>query len=109
MNSAVPKLIKKHGVANNSTIYTPVFEPAPSKRKTNLNDTGVGYYTDTWYGIHNPGSTAQTVTVWTVDQGTDGAGVAVKINPGDTFYCVFSKINVTADVVLLGIPTTFSR
>jgi hypothetical protein len=108
MNPAVPKLIKKHGVTNNSTIYTPVFV-SKSARETNLNDTGVGYYTDTWYGIHNPGDTAQTVTVWTVEQGTDGDGASVKINPGDTFYCVFSKITVAADVVLLGIPTTFSR
>ena len=108
MNSTVPKLLKKHGVANNATIYTPVFTNQ-SAREVGLNDTGVGYYTDTWFGIHNPSGTAQTVTVWTVDQGTSGDGVTVRINPGETFYSVISKITVSADVILLGIPTTFSR
>lgn len=108
MNAIVPKLLKKHGVADNATIYTPTFT-SQATRENSLNDTGIGYYTDTWFGIHNPSSTEQTVTVWTVDQGTDGSGVTVRINPGETFYAIISKLTVSADVILLGIPTTFSR
>jgi hypothetical protein len=108
MSTHIPKLLKKHGTANNSTIYTPVFT-STGKRENLINDTGVGYYTDTWYGIHNPSDTAITVTVWTVDQGTDGNGVTVRINPGDTFYVTIAKLTVSSDVILLGIPTTFSR
>jgi hypothetical protein len=108
MNNIVPKLLKKHGVAQNATIYTPVFT-TQANRENNPNDTGVGYFTDTWFGIHNPSNTTQTVTVWTVDQGTTGSGVPVTINAGQTFYVTISKLTVSADVVLLGIPTTFSR
>jgi hypothetical protein len=49
------------------------------------------------------------VTVWTVDQGVSGSGVTVRINPGETFYSTISKITVSGDVILLGIPTTFIR
>lgn len=108
MNTIVPKLLKKHGSADNATVYTPVFT-SQAARENSLNDTGVGYYTDTWFGVHNPGSTAQTVTIWTVDQGTGGSGVTVRINPGETFYAIIAKLTVSADVILVGIPTTFSR
>lgn len=108
MNTTVAKLLKTHTSSNNSNNYTPTFVSRAGMSQT-ANDTGVGYYTDTWFGIHNPGSTAQSVTVWTVDQGTSGNGVTVRINPGETFYSTISKITVSADVILLGIPTTFSR
>lgn len=108
MNTIVPKLLKKHGIADNATIYTPVFT-SQAARENNLNDTGVGYFTDTWFGVHNPSATAQTVVIWTVDQGTNGSGVTVRINPGETFYATIAKLTVSADVILVGIPTTFSR
>jgi len=110
-HSTVAKLLKTHTFANNSTDYTPTFVNG-SAREINANDTGVGYYTDTWYGIHNPSNTAITVTaVKTADQGTAGVGVSIRINAGETFYAVISTIRVDAGVtvVLLGIPTTFSR
>ena len=104
------KLLKTHTNANNAVDYTPAFVNG-SAREINVNDTGVGYYTDTWYGIHNPSGSAISVTVKTADQGTAGTGVTVRINAGETFYAVISNITVGAGVtvVLLGIPTTFSR
>jgi hypothetical protein len=109
MNNIVAKLLKTHGVADNSNDYTPTFVSTSPRSTNSLNDTGVGYYTDTWFGIHNPSGTAMAVTVWTVDQGVSGSGVTVRINPGETFYSTISKITVSGDVILLGIPTTFIR
>lgn len=108
MNAIVPKLLKTHTSANNATIYTPVFT-TQAVRENNINDTGVGYYTDTWFGVHNPSDAAQDVVIWTAEQGTEGTGATVRINPGETFYAIIAKITVSADVILLGIPTTFSR
>lgn len=107
-HTVVAKLLKTHGVANNSNVYTPTFVNQ-SGRSEAVNDKGVGYFTDTWFGVHNPQATAQSVTIWTADQGTGGSGVVVRINPGETFYAVIAKLTVSADVTLLGIPTTFSR
>lgn len=109
-HTVVAKLLKTHTDSNNTTDYTPTFVNQ-SNRETDTNSKGVGYYTDTWYGIHNPSASAISVTVKTADQGTAGSGVIVRINAGETFYSVISKITVGAGVtvVLLGIPTTFSR
>lgn len=109
MNNIVAKLIKKHGISNNSTDYTPIFTTQSTRDTATDATTGVGYFTDTWFGVHNPQSTVQLVKVWTVDQGTAGSGVDVRILPGETFYATLSKLTVAADMVLLGIPTTFSR
>lgn len=108
MNTIVAKLLMKHTSTQNATDYTPIFTTTAT-RENAVNDTGVGYFTDTWFGIHNPGASAITVTVWTVDQGISGTGVTVKINVGETFYATISKLTVSSDVILLGIPTTFSR
>jgi len=109
-HTIVAKLLKTHTDSNNSMDYTPTFENG-SSREINANDTGIGYYTDTWYGIHNPSGSAISVTVKTADQGFSGTGAVVRINAGETFYSVISKITVGSGVtvVLLGIPTTFSR
>jgi hypothetical protein len=109
-HSSVAKLLKTHTDSNNSMNYTPTFVNG-SSREINANDTGIGYYTDTWYGIHNPSGSAISVTVKTADQGTAGTGAVVRINAGETFYAVISTITVGSGVtvVLLGIPTTFSR
>jgi hypothetical protein len=110
-HSSVAKLLKTHTDSNNSVDYTPAFVNGSNRGLNNANDTGVGYFTDTWYGIHNPSGSAISVTVKTADQGTAGTGAIVRINAGETFYAVISKITVGAGVtvVLLGIPTTFSR
>ena len=107
-HSLIGKLLKTHGTGDNATIYTPTFV-ADTPRPTIVNDTGIGYYTPTWFGIHNPSASDQTVTVWTIDQGTDGAGVTVRIKAGETFYATVSKLTVSANVVLLGTYTTFTR
>jgi hypothetical protein len=110
-HSSVAKLLKTHVAANNSVDYTPTFVNGSNRGLNNANDTGVGYFTDTWYGIHNPNTSHITLTVKTADQGTSGTGAIVRINAGETFYAVISQITVGSGdtVVLLGIPTTFSR
>jgi hypothetical protein len=110
-HTVVAKLLKTHTDANNAVDYTPAFVNGSNRGLNSANDTGIGYYTDTWYGVHNPSGSAISVTVKTADQGTAGAGVTVRINAGETFYAVISTITVGAGVtvVLLGIPTTFSR
>ena len=108
MNSIIAKVLKTHTDSNNSNDYTPVFV---NQGKTSTTDyTGVGYYTDTIFGIHNPSASAITVGLSTVSQGTAGS-VTVRIQPGETFYATVSKVTVTSGVtvVLLGMPTTFSR
>jgi hypothetical protein len=108
-NNTVAKLVKTHGTANNSTDYTPVFVNQSARDTSSSQTTGIGYYTATWFGVHNPQATAKVVTIWTVDQGISGSGVDVRILPGETFYATLSKLTVDSDMVLLGIPTTFSR
>jgi hypothetical protein len=110
MNTTIAKILKTHTDSDNSTDYTPVFVNQ-SARDITGNDTGVGYYTDTFFGIHNPSGSAITVTVKTAAQGIDGSGVTVRINAGETFYSIISKITVGAGVTvaLLAIPSTFSR
>jgi hypothetical protein len=110
MNTIVAKILKTHTDSNNSIDYTPVFVNQGARDIT-ANDTGVGYFTDTFFGIHNPSGSAITVTVKTAAQGITGDGVTVRINAGETFYSIISKITVGSEVtvVLLGIPSTFSR
>ena len=110
MNTSIAKILKTHTDSDNGTDYTPIFVNQ-SARDRNSNDTGVGYLTETFFGIHNPASSAITVNVKTAEQGITGDGVAVRINAGETFYAIISKITVESGVtvVLLAIPTTFSR
>lgn len=108
MNNTVAKLLKKHTSAMNATDYTPAFV-STANRENAVNDTGVGHYTPTWFGVHNPSDTAFTVTIWTADQGLTGTGVVVRLAAGQTFYAIIAKLTVSNDVVLLGIPTTYSR
>jgi len=107
-HSLIGKLLKTHGTGDNATDYSPTFV-SDMTRNSNVNDTGTGYYTPTWFGIHNPSASDQTVTVWTIDQGTGGSGVTVRIKAGDTFYASVAKLTVSANVVLLGTYTTFTR
>lgn len=109
-HTIVAKLLKTHTDAENNTDYTPTFVNTAG-REQNSSLSSIGYYTDTWFGIHNPSASAISVTVKTADQGFAGTGAVVRINPGETFYSVISKITVGSGVtvVLLGIPTTFSR
>jgi hypothetical protein len=112
MQNTVSTLLKNHTDSNNSNDYTPRFINASPNVSANV--TGNGYYTDTWYGIHNPSGSARTVKIWTVDQGypVGGAGGAsVRINAGETFYTTLARVEVGSGVtvVLLGIQTNFSR
>ena len=109
MNNIVAKILKTHTDAENGTDYTPIF--VNQGDINNGPSSSVGYFTETFFGIHNPGSSAISVTVKTAEQGTGGSGVTVRINAGETFYSIISKITVGGGVTvtLLGIPTNFSR
>jgi hypothetical protein len=110
MNTIIAKLVKTHTDSDNGIDYSPIFVNQ-SARTINSGDTGVGYFTNTFFGIHNPASSAITVNVKTAEQGITGDGVDVRINPGETFYSVISKITVESGVtvVLLGTPTGINR
>lgn len=109
MNSIIAKVLKTHTSSNNTNDYTPVFVNQGNVSNSPTY-TGVGYYTDTIFGVHNPSTSAITVGLSTISQGTAGS-VNVRIQPGETFYATVSKVTVDSGVtvVLLGIPTTFSR
>lgn len=103
MSTLIAKYLKTHGTSNNSTDYSPTFVNQDA-RDANSTTGGVGYYTPIYFGIHNPSGTAQTVTVWTVTQGTSGSGVSVYLAAGATFYATVAKLTVSANVTLLGAP-----
>ena len=110
MNSIIAKVLKTHTNSNNANDYTPVFVNQGKADTGNANYNGVGYYTDTIFGIHNPSTGAITVDLSTVSQGTSGSA-KVRILAGETFYATVSKVVVDSGVtvVLLGTPTTFSK
>ncbi len=109
MNTSIAKILKTHTDSDNGTNYSPVF--VNQGDINNGANSSIGYYTATFFGIHNPSSSAITVNVKTADQGITGDGVDVRINSGETFYTIISKITVDSGVtvVLLAIPTNFSR
>lgn len=92
--------------SSNSTIYTPTFtDTNPSGAVVNDSIPGsIGVYSPSWFGVHNASESTQTVTVWTIAQGTGGTGVTVKIAVGDTFYAQIAKLTAATDgsIVLLG-------
>jgi len=94
----VPKYLKTHTASDNSTDYTPVWTDLTFNHNV---DGSIGSMSPLWFGIHNY-SAAQDVTIWTVDQGTDGSGVTAHILKGETFYAKIAKITVSNPVTLLG-------
>jgi hypothetical protein len=98
----VARYLKTHEVADNSTIYTPVF--TDTSLHGNVGGS-IGSWTPLFYGVHNP-SADQDVVYWTVDQGTTGTGVTVHMIKGSTFYARIAKITVSGTVVLLGTANT---
>jgi hypothetical protein len=98
------KFLRKHTVTENSTNYTPAFTDLSGFGSSN---GSVGSWTPLYYGVHNY-SAAQTISVWTVEQGTAGTGVSVYVAQGDTFYANISKLTVgtSGPVTLLGTTNT---
>lgn len=99
----IAKILKTHTTGDNSTDYTPVF--------TDLSGHGsvggsIGSWSPNYFGVHNPTNTGQSVTVWTVDQGTSGTGATVYLTGGSTFYARIAKLTVSANVTLLGTTNT---
>ena len=98
----IARYLKTHTSSDTSTNYTPTFTDGSGFGSA----TGsIGTWTPNYFGVHNK-STAQDVTLWTVDQGTSGAGAEVHILKGATFYARIAKIEVTNDVILLGTTNT---
>jgi hypothetical protein len=97
----VAQFLKTHTSANNSTDYTPVFTDLSGPGRETSGGS-VGSYSPAYFGVHNPTASAQSITVWTVDQGTGGSGVTVYLTAGATFYARIAKLTVSANVTLLG-------
>lgn len=94
----IAKYLKTHEVADNATDYSPIWTDGTY----NHNPAGsIGSMTPLFFGIHNY-SEAQDITVWTVEQGIDGAGVTIHILKGETFYARIAKLTVSNPVTLLG-------
>lgn len=99
----IARYLKTHTSSDTATNYTPAFTDGSGFGSA----TGsVGTWTPNYFGVHNPSTFAQDVTIWTVDQGTSGAGALVHLLEGATFYTRIAKIQVTNDVVLLGTTNT---
>jgi hypothetical protein len=101
----IARFIKTHAFAQNSSNYTPTFTDGSGRGDA----TGsIGSWTPNWFAIHNPSGTAQSVTVWTLDQGTGGAGCTVYLPAGAIFYVNIAKITVGSgkSVTLFGTTNT---
>ena len=105
MTPIIAKYLTSHQYSSNSNSYVPTWTNTDARQPVVTNGT-MGYYTPVYFGIHNPSSSSQTVTVWTIAQGSTGSGVSVNIPAGGIFYASIAKINVTNGntVVLLGSP-----
>ena len=101
----IAKFIKTHGSANNNEIYTPAFNDGSGHDDSN---GSIGTWSPNWFAIHNPSATAQSVAIWTVDQGTSGSGVIAYLVGGSTFYANIAKITVGSPrtVTLFGTTNT---
>jgi hypothetical protein len=98
----IARYLKTHTSSDNATNYTPTFTDGSGFGSA----TGsIGTWTPNYFGVHNP-TTAQDVTIWTVDQGTSGSGVTVHLLKGSTFYARIAKITVSGNVTLLGTTNT---
>jgi hypothetical protein len=101
----IARILKTHTDGENSTDYTPVFTDNSGKgRETPLGS--IGSYTPSYFGIHNCGTSGQSVTVWTLDQGTSGDGAGVYLPAGDTFYTRIAKVEVDSGKVVTLLGTT---
>ena len=105
--SNVAQFLKTHTSANNSTDYTPVFTDLSGAGRETPGGS-IGSYSPAYFGVHNPSNTGLSITVWTVDQGTSGAGATVYLTAGSTFYARIAKLTVSANVTLLGTINTQS-
>ena len=99
----IARYLTTHAAADNATIYTPTFtDTNPSGAILNNGISGsIGYWSPLYYGVHNY-SADQDITIWTVDQGTDGAGVTIHLLQGHTINARIAKLTVTNPVALLG-------
>ena len=96
------RYLKSHTSGDTATDYTPTFTDGSGFGTT----TGsIGTWSPNYFGVHNP-STAQDVTIWTVEQGTSGSGATVHLLKGSTFYARIAKIQVSNTVTLLGTTNT---
>jgi hypothetical protein len=101
----IAKFIKTHANANNGEIYKPTFIDGSGHGDSN---GSIGTWSPNWFAVHNPSATPQSVTIWTVDQGTSGSGSVVYLVGGGTFYTNITKLTVGSgrSVTLFGTTNT---
>jgi hypothetical protein len=108
MMQPIPSILKNHSSSNNNVLYTAVFVNQDARGFSSGETGGVGYYTPTFFGIHNPTTSGVEVKVWTPSQGTAGtAGAQLYVQPGATVYSKIAKVEVGTGVTLtlFGAPT----
>lgn len=107
----IPSILKNHDSTSNNVLYTATFVNQDARGFKAGEVGGVGYYTPTFFGIHNPTTSGVSIKLWTPSQGTGGTagtgGSAFYIQAGDTIYAKIAKIEVGTGVTLtvLGAPT----
>jgi hypothetical protein len=100
---AIPKFLKTHTSSNTAVNYTPTFTDGSGHEDSN---GSIGTWSPNWFGIHNPTGAGQSVTVWTVDQGTSGAGSTVYLAAGATEYLNIAKLQSSGNITVLGTTNT---
>ena len=99
----IAKYLRTHASGETATNYTPTFTDRSGHGTVG---GSIGSWTPSYFAIHNPQGTSLTATVWTVEQGTAGAGSTLRINPGETVYVNIAKVQVPNSVTLLGTLNT---
>lgn len=99
----IAKYLRTHASGETTTNYTPTFTDGSGHGTVG---GSIGSWTPSYFAIHNPQSTSVSATVWTVEQGTAGAGSTIRINAGETVYVNVAKVQVGANVTLFGTLNT---
>lgn len=103
----IARFLKTHVEADNAINYSPVFTDLSGAGRNTPNGS-IGSYSPAYFGVHNCGTSAAAITVWTIDQGTSGAGASAYLPAGGTFYARIAKVEVDSSttVTLLGTSNT---
>jgi hypothetical protein len=99
----IPKFLKTHTSSDTTRNYIPVFTDGSGRGDTY---GSIGSWSPNWFGVHNPTASAQSITVWTVDQGTSGDGAIIYLTAGETVYVNVAKIQSTGNITVLGTTNT---
>lgn len=87
-----------HTASQNTVLYSSVFVNQDARSSNPTGESGVGYYTPVFFGLHNPTTSGVLAKVWTPEQGTGGTagtgGANLYILPGETVYTKIAKVQV---------------